>query len=125
MVHKKVRVWTSGRTPVPTPRGDHKCLLWLTLRIPHVHASGEGGRTKEGPQSFLFPANRTTANYIDAGTLNKKLNALTACLWVKPRLIASSFQESFISYAASQKNLEFSLGRLQGYLWVALADNRR
>ena len=59
-------------------------------------------------EAFLFPS-KTTTDYLDAGTLNKNLDALTACLWLKTT--DKTPEVGYISYATDDHHNAFLLFR--------------
>jgi len=58
--------------------------------------------------AFLFPS-KTTTDYLDAGKLNKNLDALTACLWLKTT--DKTLEAGYISYATDDHHNAFLLFR--------------
>ena len=93
-------------------RTESACVPFPACKQNEEEGPNEEGQTEQEPQSFLFPK-RTTTDYIDAGTLNKKLEALTACLWAKPRGPLSDTYDSFINYAVSQGKHTLIMGRVK------------
>ena len=72
------------------------------------------------PNGFLFPK-KGTSDYIDDGTFNKAVTAVTACLWLK----SAEGRGSFISYATSQYHNEFLILMVDNGNIRVYQDNKR
>lgn len=65
----------------------------------------ENEEPQQSPKAFLFPDKKKT-DYIDAGTLDKDLNALTVSLWIKTD---DTSKVGYISYANKDHQNAFVL----------------
>ena len=90
------------------------CWCFLELSSHHLDkeisvclslAACENEEPQQSPKAFLFPDKKKT-DYIDAGTLDKDLNALTVSLWIKTD---DTSKVGYISYANKDHQNAFVL----------------
>ena len=75
------------------------------ISVCYTLAACENEEPEQSPKAFFFPDKKKT-DYIDAGTLDKDLNALTVSLWIKTD---DKSKVGYISYANKDHQNAFVL----------------